>query len=170
MPAVEHEPVVGKPELAGGSPTRLGIPVQVPLAQVGGRVSALAQDLGKGDDGVLEGHVVAGRSGGLRIKTRDPRSPGRRAYRGRGKVIGANHPVLGQGIDVRSVHFVALAPDESLLRAHLVAVATEGAQVMLVGLNDDDVRSVGPERKERETENRKERLAWIESFTGKLTR
>ena len=62
MPAVEHEPVVGKPELAGGPPARLGIPVQVPLAQVGGRVSSARQNLGKGDDGVLEGHVVAGRS------------------------------------------------------------------------------------------------------------
>ena len=39
-------------------------------------------------------------------------------------------------------------PDESLLRAHLVAVATEGAQVMLVGLNDNGVRSVGPEHKQ----------------------
>ena len=81
MPAIEHEAVVRKPELAGRGPTGLGPAVQVPLAKVGCRVAALAQDFGKGDDRVLERHVVAGRTGRLWIKTRNPRSSGRCANR-----------------------------------------------------------------------------------------
>ena len=144
MPAVEHKSVIGKSEFTGRCPARLRIPIQVPFTQIRSGVPPLAKNFGKGDDGILQGQIIIGRSGGLGIESGHPGRTGRGADGGGGEVIGANQSVPGQGINIRSIDLIALAPDESLGLIHLFTIATESAEVMLIRLNDDHIRLTEP--------------------------
>ena len=144
MPTVEHKSVIGKSEFTGRCPTGLRIPIQVPLTQIRSGVTPLAKNFGKGDDGILKGQIITGRSCGLGIESGNPGRTGRRAYRGGGKVIGTNQSIPGQGINVRSIDLIALAPDEGLVLIHLFTIATEGTEVMLIRLNDNYIGLASP--------------------------
>jgi hypothetical protein len=104
----------------------------------------LAKNFGKGDDGILQGQIIIGRSGGLRIESGYPGCTGRRADRGGGEVISANQSVPCNGINVRSIDLIALAPDEGLVLIHLFTIATESTEVMLIRLNDDYIGLTSP--------------------------
>ena len=137
MPTVEHKAIIRKSEFAGRCPSGLRIPIQVPLSQVRSGVTLLTENFGKGNNGIIQRQVVAGRTRGLGIKSRDPGGTGRSADRGGCKVIGANQSVPSQRINVRSINLIALAPDEGLGLIHLFTRATEGPEVMFIRLNDD---------------------------------
>ena len=137
--SVEHVAVVVKAELALRSPLRLATAVEVPLAGVAGSVSLATQQLRKGNNRIIQGNVVGGHRRVLRIPPRHERSSRRRAN-GRGGVeAGAHGTVFRNPVDMGCLDY-GVAPHQRLLAGHQLAVAAECAEIVFVGLDDQQIQ------------------------------
>ena len=64
------------------------------------------------------------------------------------------------------VHLIVFAPDEGLLRSHLLTVAADRTQIMLIRLDNDYIGS-GPEKKIKGEVTEKENFVHLYFITGR---
>ena len=139
--AVEHVAVFLPAEFARGRETGARVAIEVPLARVAGRVAGATEDLGVGDQVVAQREIVLDRTGVLRVAAGEECGARRRAD-GRGGVEAVGDgPVGGDPIEVGRIDFDPFAPDERLVGGEQRAIATERAEIMLVGLDDEEIRA-----------------------------
>lgn len=138
MAAIEHVTVVGEAELALGCPLGPAIAVDVPLARVAGRIAGFPENLGERDRVVRQRHAVVEHAVILRVSPRDECAPAGRADRRGGVESRRNGAVVGEPVDVRRFAD-GRAPHQRTVHGHELAVAAQRAEIMLVGVDDQQV-------------------------------
>ena len=139
MAAVEHVAVFLPTEFARGGETGARVAVEVPLARVAGRVAHAAEDLGVSDQVVAQREIVLDRAGVLRVTAGEECGARRRAD-GRGGIEAVGDGAVGgDPIEVGRIDLDPFAPDEGLIGGEQGAIATEGAEIVLVRLDNEEI-------------------------------
>jgi len=113
----------------------------VPLASVAGRIAGFPENLGERDRVARQRPAVGEHGVILRVSARDECGPAGRADRRGGVESRRDGSVVGEPVDVRRFADGG-APHQRTVLGHELAVAAQRAEIMLVGVDDNQVRLV----------------------------